>query len=226
MPARMPRCLIRFGVPPSLVLAIYLKIRRAGVAVLANGDRSPRWPARQSDGRVSGFSQRHVPAHVCHRSHVEAVDLEKSSWVEVCWYFPVTHEQFRIGGHVTVIGEVSTDAALMSARLECWRTLPEPTRLGFTWPAPGGRAIAFFVSRRASRSSDATPALRTLLAVHPEMVDFLEINGNPQNRWRYHRDEHGAGREWKLTRDRRALTTGGDYSGFSGVLAACSDLAS
>ena len=30
----------------------------------------------------------------------KVAELSHSPWAEVCWYFPVTHEQFRIGGPV------------------------------------------------------------------------------------------------------------------------------
>ena len=78
-------------------------------------------------------------------------DLAKSSWVEVCWYFPVTHEQFRIGGLVKVVGEETTDGVLSAARLECWRALPEPTRLSFTWPVSGEPAMPTSLSRPGTR---------------------------------------------------------------------------
>ncbi len=53
----------------------------------------------------------------------------------------------------------------------------------------------------ATVSTDGRPANRTLvfrgflnfglLVVDPQAVDFLEINGHPQNRWQFHRDDHG-----------------------------------
>ena len=64
-------------------------------------------------------------------------ELVHSPWAELCWYFPVTHEQFRIAGPITVVGPDATDHVLAAARRDAWRALPEATRITFTWPAPG-----------------------------------------------------------------------------------------
>ena len=72
----------------------------------------------------------------------------------------MTHEQFRIGGTIRLIGEDSGDATLAAARRETWRDLPEATRTSFTWPAPGLPAIAAF----RSRSNILTPENRCLIS--------------------------------------------------------------
>jgi PPOX class probable FMN-dependent enzyme len=121
----------------------------------------------------------------------KVAELGQSRWAEVCWYFPVTHEQFRIGGPTTLVGAGGHDPPLLDARRACWRELPEAVRLSFTWPAPG--------ERRAPRvpfptqHPDPTEPLPhfCLLILDPNEVDQLELNGNPQNRWEYTRDEHG-----------------------------------
>ncbi len=125
------------------------------------------------------------------------LELTHSPWAELCWYFPVTRDQFRIGGLATVVGDNATDLALAGARRECWRGLPESTRGTFTWPAPGlprDRSVPFQVEH----PDPQTPLPHFgLLVLDPQAVDLLEINGRPQDRWEFHRDLDGAwsGRE-------------------------------
>lgn len=177
---------------PSLVLAIYLNRRAPAARFLQMATVRPDGrPANRTvvfRGFLNDTSQL---TFVTDLRSSKLADLATSSWSEVCWYFPVTHEQFRIGGRVTVIGEETTDAELSSARVECWRALPEPTRLSFNWPAPGeprDNRVPFPVEH----PDPQTPLPHFgLLVLDPEMVDFLEINGHPQNRWQYHRDADG-----------------------------------
>ncbi len=68
-------------------------------------------------------------------------ELARSPWSELCWYFPVTHEQFRIAGPTVVAGE-NADQVLLEARRTLWSQLAEAVRVSFTWPAPGNHATA------------------------------------------------------------------------------------
>ena len=91
-----------------------------------------------------------------------------------------------------MVDEETRDAVLSGARVECWRALPEPTRLSFTWPAPGEPRDAR-MPFPVEHPDPQTPLTNFgLLVLDPEMVDFLEINGHPQNRWHYQRDAQGA----------------------------------
>jgi PPOX class probable FMN-dependent enzyme len=124
-------------------------------------------------------------------------ELENSPRVEICWYFPVTHEQFRIAGTITLVGADSGDAILAAARRATWQSLPEATRVSFTWPPPGlpRDALAPFPTEHPD---PLEPLLHFgLIVLDPLEVDFLELNGTPQNRWQYHRDHQGrwSGRE-------------------------------
>jgi pyridoxamine 5'-phosphate oxidase len=183
---------------PSLVLAIYIN-RRAPAA------RFVQMATVRPDGRPAnrtlvfrGFLNDTAQlTFVTDLRSSKLADLTSSAWVELCWYFPVTHEQFRIGGQLTMVGPDSPDSALSTARLECWKELPEPTRLSFTWPPPGeprDSSVPF-----PTEHPDPETPLRHfgLLVLDPETVDFLEINGHPQNRWQYERDVTGrwSGRE-------------------------------
>ena len=43
-------------------------------------------------------------------------ELDGAPWAEACWYFPMTREQFRLGGRAVVVREGSADEALRQAR--------------------------------------------------------------------------------------------------------------
>jgi pyridoxamine 5'-phosphate oxidase len=109
-----------------------------------------------------------------------------SDRAEVCWYFPKTREQFRIGGTLAL---VTSDCAIEScckARQAAWQQMSDNGRIQFSWPTP-----------RADRGTDADefappqPDERQpldnfcLLLLMPTHVDHLELRGEPQNRYLY-----------------------------------------
>jgi pyridoxamine 5'-phosphate oxidase len=118
-------------------------------------------------------------------------ELERSPWSELCWYFAVTHEQFRIGGPTVVVGPNGAEPDLLEARRNVWRELAEPVRASFTWPKPGeprdGR-----VPFPSVHPDQETPVSHfCLLILDPQEVDLLELNGNPQHRWTFNLTEAG-----------------------------------
>ena len=121
----------------------------------------------------------------------KVADLEHSPMAQACWYFPVTHEQYRISGPVAVVRHDSDDAALRDARRSSWRALAEAVRVSFTWPAPGAPRDGTTPLPSVHPDPETPPAHFCLLVLDPHEVDLLEINGNPQNRWNYHRNESG-----------------------------------
>jgi pyridoxamine 5'-phosphate oxidase len=184
----MPQTLWR----PSLVLAIYLNRH-------APASRFVQMATVCSDGRPAnrtlvfrGFLNEtsRLTFAADQRSH-KIVELAGSPRAEVCWYFPVTHEQFRIAGVITPVSEDTGDAELSAARRECWRTLPESTRASFTWPAPGQPRVGAIPFPREHPDPENPLPHFGLLVLDPQAVDCLEINGHPQNRWQFHRNEQG-----------------------------------
>jgi pyridoxamine 5'-phosphate oxidase len=121
----------------------------------------------------------------------KTAELAASPRVELCWYFPVTHEQFRIGGAITLVGNETGAGALAAARRDTWRALPEATRVSFTWPAPGlPRDTRVPFPTEHPDPLEPLPHFG-LIVLDPLDVDFLELNGTPQNRWEFHRDLDG-----------------------------------
>jgi pyridoxamine 5'-phosphate oxidase len=121
----------------------------------------------------------------------KVVELARLPWSEICWYFPVTHEQFRISGPVVLVRHDNDDATLLDARRNSWRELGESVRMSFTWPAPGEPRDARSPFPSAHPDPETPSPHFCLVVLDPHEVDLLEINGKPQNRWIYRRDEAG-----------------------------------
>ncbi len=121
----------------------------------------------------------------------KAREIQASPWIEGCWYFPMTREQFRIGGRAIVVGEDEGDETARRARRDAWHDLSDVTRHSFTWPEPAlprDPTVPF-----VETPTDPQAPLPTfgLIILDPVEVDHLELDGNPQNRWAYRRGEDG-----------------------------------
>ncbi len=118
-------------------------------------------------------------------------ELAGNSWAEVCWYFPRTREQFRLGGRVTVVSEETPLESLREARLDVWRGLSDSTRQSFTWPSPGRPRDAIAGFLHGFPDDDSPLPSFGLLVLDPCSVNHLELDGNPQSRWISDRDDDG-----------------------------------
>jgi PPOX class probable FMN-dependent enzyme len=184
----MPHTLWR----PSLALALYRNRQ-------APSSRCVQLATIRQDGRPAnrtvlfrGFLlDTHRLTFVVDRRSAKVEDVTRLPWAEACWYFPATHEQFRIGGATSLVGAAEADPALREVRGECWRELSDSARLSFAWPAPGEprNARSPFPTDVPDRASPLPQFC--LLVLDPREVDHLEINGNPQNRWNYRCDDLG-----------------------------------
>jgi pyridoxamine 5'-phosphate oxidase len=120
----------------------------------------------------------------------EKIDqLAHQPWVEVCWYFPKTREQFRLSGMTAVVAAESTEPELQQARQAQWQDLSDSARLQFVWPQPRQpRAESGFTPDPPDPLDP--PASFCLLLLDPVQVDHLELRGDPQNRslYRYQED--------------------------------------
>lgn len=112
--------------------------------------------------------------------------IHHSPWGEICWYFPLTREQFRLAGGLTLVTDREVDPRLDRARQMAWRDLSDAARSQFAWPHPRhDRAIAF----EPSLPSPIEPlSTFCLLLLEPESVERLDLYGDPHNRWIYDRD--------------------------------------
>lgn len=108
--------------------------------------------------------------------------IQTCPWTEICWYFTVTREQFRIAGQLTLISAVNDPGSLRTA---AWQAMSTNARQQFYWPHPGEpRAIdtAFNIS---DTSTEQPPDSFSVLLLTPDRVEHLMLRGSPQNRHIY-----------------------------------------
>jgi pyridoxamine 5'-phosphate oxidase len=109
--------------------------------------------------------------------------------VEAVFWLANLKRQFRIRGEARVIGAPEPRA------IELWKHLPDSTRAMFAWPAPGEPRQSSDDSFRTSLSVDVSPpATFEAIAIHPSLVETLDLNEHPHRRLRFRR-KHGWGAE-------------------------------
>ncbi|MBN3895173.1 MAG: pyridoxamine 5'-phosphate oxidase family protein [Nostoc sp. NOS(2021)] len=124
----------------------------------------------------------------------KADQIQQQPWAEVCWYFPNTREQFRITGCLTLVSGDDSHQDLQPARISMWQELSDAARSQFAWPHPGKPRVQTPEAFVPPAPDPMQPVPNfCLLLLDPVQVDHLELRGEPQNRWLYHRDEN---QEW------------------------------
>lgn len=126
---------------------------------------------------------------------------------EVCWYFPKTREQFRITGRLSCIDNATESAASQALRMQIWNSISRKAKDQFHWPMPGeiradddteesnSEASFAIASATVKRSLPQTVEVRkpapefSVIFIFPFCVDYLELRGEPQNRYRYDLNE-------------------------------------
>lgn len=126
---------------------------------------------------------------VCDRRSQKLPELQRSPWAELCWYFPKTREQFRLGGRVAIAGAgvVGTGGGALGEgdRQTAWQSLSDAARESFYWPTPGAARSDPAVFFNLVPDPEVPPDSFVLLVLEPDQVDHLELRGEPQNRWQY-----------------------------------------
>jgi len=107
----------------------------------------------------------------------KVTQLERSRWVELCWYFRKTREQFRLLAQGSILhGDITR---------KLWASLSPSGRRSFLWPAPGQpRAPS---SRFEVDDPAAPPPSFVGLALDVDEVDHLVLGGDPHQRRRFRR---------------------------------------
>ncbi len=113
--------------------------------------------------------------------------IQQSPWAEACWYFPLTREQFRIAGQLTLIDAQSKQ--LQHQRQLSWQALSDSAREQFTWPSPG-KSTAETPSSMTVDTALPNPTFGLLL-LEPDRVDHLELQECPHQRCLYLREPAG-----------------------------------
>ncbi|MDB9527773.1 pyridoxamine 5'-phosphate oxidase family protein [Oscillatoria sp. CS-180] len=119
--------------------------------------------------------------------------LKINPYAELCWYFTQTREQFRLGGKVAILETVGKEAESDQMRQKVWEKISDKARQQFAWPHPGKPRVS---EGYESVELDEQTPLDTfiVLMLDPDIVDHLELRGEPQNRYQYQRQSDGS---WK-----------------------------
>ncbi|MEM7794861.1 MAG: Npun_F5749 family FMN-dependent PPOX-type flavoprotein [Cyanobacteria bacterium P01_C01_bin.118] len=111
--------------------------------------------------------------------------LQNCPWAEICWYFTVTREQFRIAGKLTIVDTQDPE----DIRLNAWQSISANARQQFYWPDPGqprDDAVAF--EAKPPETLEGTPPDSFyVLLLTADRVEHLALRGNPQDRHVYER---------------------------------------
>ncbi len=98
--------------------------------------------------------------------------------VELCWYFPVTREQFRIRALATILD--SSETRLHEQRINLWQSLSDAASEQFFWAHPG-EAVGL---SSAHPVTETPPEHFVGLKFSPTHVDRLSLR-HPQTRSRH-----------------------------------------
>ena len=121
----------------------------------------------------------------------KARQLASTPWAELCWWFPVSREQYRIQGRAYLSdGSESTAHALV--RSEIWSDLKDGAKRSFTWPIPGHRLAD--PSEFLAPLPESMPPRFSLLLLIPERVEHLDLKPDPHIRVIHTR--YASGAQW------------------------------
>merc|ERR1739848_432140 len=103
-------------------------------------------------------------------------ELNANPFVELCWYFPQTREQYRIAGKMAVVKVDEQDQSMLKARERAWTRMSDSGRSQFAWPHPGQRRTSDDSLFNPEPLTDEQPPLDDfcLLVLDPEHVDPLK----------------------------------------------------
>ena len=126
-----------------------------------------------------GFTQTSNSIKVITDSRSKKLEEIKSNPAcEICWYFNISREQFRIGAEAKIVDQSGSDE-----RIKTWSELSDSAREQFFWPAPGKHIES------SANESELNPAIHQeipetfiLLDLQPISVDHLRLKGSPQTR--------------------------------------------
>jgi len=115
-------------------------------------------------------------------------DLSHNSSGEICWYFAKTREQFRISGKIELITANDDNQELLKERQKIWQKLSLAGKEQFYWENPRELFIENNEISRVDIDEEKPKENFCLLLLNPEILDHLELKGNPQNRHIYNID--------------------------------------
>jgi pyridoxamine 5'-phosphate oxidase len=152
---------------------------RPRIATLATVDAQHRPRARSvilrridHDGTLTIVSSAHSQKNA---------QLRHTPSAELVLYLPTRREQFRLFGHVTLIGRGDDEAA----RQAFWTSLSDPARATFYWPTIGQPTDNTAPVPAALPPTTPMPDHFELIRLHPAQVEHLTTASLPHQRTRY-----------------------------------------
>ncbi len=122
--------------------------------------------------------------------------IKQQPWGEICWYFAKSREQFRLAGNLTIIDASYSDSLLIKERKFTWNNLSDAARLQFAWATPGEPRVKDTAAFAPPPPSPKEPLENfCLLLLNPQKVEYLQLKGDPQNRYHYWLD---ANQSWQV----------------------------
>jgi PPOX class probable FMN-dependent enzyme len=115
-------------------------------------------------------------------------DLSHNFYGEICWYFAKTREQFRIKGKIEIITTNYDHQKLLKERQKTWQKLSLAGKEQFYWQNPKELFMENSDISTVNIDEEKPPENFCLLLLNPEILDHLELKGNPQNRHLYEID--------------------------------------
>jgi pyridoxamine 5'-phosphate oxidase len=101
--------------------------------------------------------------------------------VEAVFWLPNSRRQYRIRGEARI---VTTDDSQTTA---LWRGLADATRAMFSWPEPGAMKSMNAYFPREIGSDAAPPSTFQAIAIHPMLIEALDLTTHPHRRRRWRR---------------------------------------
>ncbi len=105
-----------------------------------------------------------------------------NSSAEVCWWFPVSSEQFRLRGELKFVGEDHPNPELLLARQTMWeKQMRDSAREQFFWVGDPGTSYTPEPEAASASEGDQIPPPppNFLLALlQPTFVDYLRLKDN------------------------------------------------
>ena len=117
--------------------------------------------------------------------------IQQNSNAEICWYFDISREQYRINCSVQLITNETNKQYELSAtnltnRNRLWLSLSQAARSQFYWPEPGVRFTAkarpAIEITQSAINNDLPPNNFVVLVFVPNEVEYLNLANSPHSR--------------------------------------------
>ena len=114
---------------------------------------------------------------VTDRRSKKVEEVKFSPYVEVCWYLPVTREQFRLSGKLRIVDSNSKEEEWIAARRRAWEAMSVQGKSQFAWPPPREPRANDEAFSKAVASEEPEPAF-CLVILSVDSCDYVQLFDN------------------------------------------------